>query len=432
MRRLEQMRRMGRRGSTRRTISTLMIVAAITLPACGRSDRRAAIRIGTLYPAGGSQGEQGSQERRGVEMAAQYVNEHGGVSGKRIELVPVDADRAEAVPAAMESLRARGVDVVVGSHGSSMSAVAADVATEKHMLFWETGAVGQTDNAVTGGENFIRMAPMGANLGRAAIAFIRDEMSGRLPPHGPLHYGVAYVDDEYGRAVGGGARAELQASGQTVAGTFPYPASTTDFADLAGRIKDSGTDVLFVSAYIDDGVALRQATIAAGVPLLASIGTSSSYCHPAFGARLGTGADGLFASDKPDAADVRPDALSAEGRAELTWAKARYAERFGGDMDAPALSGFSNATALFGHVLEAAGGTSAAARVARAALSLKLPVGTLANGGGMDIAPPGAPDAGNNRNAASVIWEWLPPTHRVVVWPPAFATHPIEAIRPAQ
>ena len=66
--------------------------------------------------------------------------------------------------------------------------------------------------------------------------------------------------------------------------------------------------------------------------------------------------------------------------------------------------------------------------MARAALSVKLPVGTLANGGGMDLAPPGDAQAGENRSAASVIWEWVAPGQRAVVWPPAFATHPIAVL----
>jgi hypothetical protein len=93
-------------------------------------------------------------------------------------------------------------------------------------------------------------------------------------------------------------------------------------------------------------------------------------------------------------------------------------------MTAPALSGFANTWALVGHVLDAipAGQPVTPATVAAAALATKLPLGSLANGSGIDLAPPGAPDAGANRAAASVIWEWVAPGQRAVVWPPAFAT----------
>jgi ABC-type branched-subunit amino acid transport system substrate-binding protein len=259
------------------------------------------------------------------------------------------------------------------------------------------------------------------------VAFVRDQLARQLHQTGPLRYGIAYVDDVYGRAVAAGAAAEVQHSGQTLAGEFPYALTTKDFSDVVRRVAEAHTDVLFVSAYLDDAVALRRATVAAKVPLVASIGTSSSYCMPAFGEQLGAQATGLFASDKPDAADVNPEALHPEGRAALTWVEKRYRQKYHEEMTAPALSGFSNAYALFVHVLPAAKQFTPAS-AAEAAMTIKLPEGTLANGGGMDIAPVGAPDAGNNRAAASVIWEWLPGGKRVVVWPPAFANHAVEAL----
>jgi ABC-type branched-subunit amino acid transport system substrate-binding protein len=209
-----------------------------------------------------------------------------------------------------------------------------------------------------------------------------------------------------------------------LAGRYAYDAHTADFGSVAGQIAASRPDVLFVAAYIDDGVALRQALDAARVQLAVSIGTSSSFCMPAFGERLGPQAVGVFASDKPDADVVRPDALRAEGRDTLAWASGRYRARYHEAMSAPALAGFADASALLGHVLPAATGTSTDA-VAAAALRVKLPAGTLANGSGLDLAPPGGPVAGDNRDAASVIWEWVAPGQREVVWPPAFATKPI-------
>src|SRR5205823_3934112 len=95
------------------------------------------------------------------------------------------------------------------------------------------------------------------------------------------------------------------------------------------------------------------------------------------------------------------------------------------DMSAYALSGFANGVALFAHVLRAATSDRATA-VAAAALRVKLPVGALANGGGLDLAPPGSPEPGANRNAASVVGEWLAPGRMQVVWPPAFATHAVD------
>ena len=407
----------------RRLLACLMAVPLVTT-ACAHASSRTTMVLGALYPTSGPQAAGGTEEERGVRLAVEWADGHGGVRSRRVRLETVDAPRPEAVPSAMRELERRGARVVVGSHGSAVSAVAADVATREGMVLWETGAVGQTTDYVKGGRNFFRLAPMGANLGQAAISFVRDQLLPRLSARPRLWFGVAYVDDSYGRAVASGATREIRRRGLPLAGSFAYDAHRADFAAVAHEIGAAHVDVLFVSAYIDDGVALRRAVVDAHVPLVASIGTSSSYCMPAFGARLGPAAVGLFASDKPDGPDVNPAALTPEARRALAWAQARYQARWHDAMSAAALSGFSNTYGLLVHVLPGAASDTPGA-VARAALATKLPVGALANGGGIDLEPPGAPNAGENRNAAGVIWEWIGPGQRAVVWPQAFATHPV-------
>jgi branched-chain amino acid transport system substrate-binding protein len=415
-----------------RRVARLLVVVVMVAAACtARSADRRDVVIGALYPTSGPQRVGGADEERGVRLAVQWANEHGGVHGRRVRLESEDARRPEAVPSAMRALRDRGVRIVIGSHGSATSAAAATVAGETGMLLWETGAVGGDVPASSAGRNFFRLAPMGANLGHDAIAFVRDELAPKLArPASRLRYTVAFVDDPYGRAVAGGALAEVRRSGGTLAASLPYDASRTDLTTLARRIADARTDVLFAVSYLDDGVALVRALAAADVRPAVSIGTSSSFCHPEFGRRLGPLAVGTFASDKPDQAHVRLDALGPEGRRTLAWASARYRRTYHTTMTAEALAGFANGYGLLAHVLPAAHAFDAAA-VARAALATKLPRGALANGSGLDLAPPGSPDPGENRRAAGVIWEWVAPGERAVVWPAPFATHAIEPLRAA-
>src|SRR3954463_8086455 len=187
-----------------RRLVCLVAVALVGtgLAACGDSSKT--ITVGALYPTTGSQGAGGTEELRGVQLAADWANDASVAQGTKIKLTHVDAARAEQVPDAMDSLASRGASIVIGSHGSAISAAAAREATIKKLAFFETGAVGDTAPDDSNGTNFFRMAPMGANLGRAAINFIQDQMAAKLPAHAPLRYGVAYVDDPYGRAVAQG------------------------------------------------------------------------------------------------------------------------------------------------------------------------------------------------------------------------------------
>jgi ABC-type branched-subunit amino acid transport system substrate-binding protein len=267
-----------------------------------------------------------------------------------------------------------------------------------------------------------RVAPSGATLGRAAISFVASVVAKRLhlDPRS-LRFVVTNVNDLYGNEVARGALGELRRRHLNVVGRFPYDAHTLRPDALARRIAAVHPDVLFASAYVQDAVAVRRALVRRHVHLLAGIGSSSSYCMPSFGRQLGADAVGLFASDKPDAGVLDPASLSASARLLMARANDRYRARFHTSMSAPALAGFSAAWALFRWTLPKASSLSPTA-IGRAALRLSVQQGGLPNGSGLQFGAPGSPQAGQNLRAASVIWEWVSVDHRVVVWPPRFAT----------
>ncbi len=410
-----------------RTAAALMVAAlgAAGLAACsGTAAGAGDIVVGAIYPTQGDQAVGGTQELHGVQLAVDWVNRHGGIHGRDVRVVTESVSRPEGVPEAMAALASRHVVAVLGSHGSAISAQAAVAATQLHLSFWETGAVGLLPSGVARSTNFFRLAPSGATLGRAAIQFVHSVLvpHRKLPAH--LRYTVTYVDDPYGRSVAAGAIDEIHRAGLTLAARIGYDPHHFDGAAVARRVAAAHTDVLFASAYVDDGVAVQRALAQQHVPLKLAIGTSSSYCMPAFAQKLGPAAVGLFASDKPDADHVRAAALQPQARAQLAWAATAYANLYHEAMSSYALSGFSNALVVLAHVLPAADSLSVAG-IARAAHAVRLAPNSLPNGGGYALAPDRAGDAGDNMRAESVIWQWVAPVTAAVVWPPSYATHTI-------
>jgi branched-chain amino acid transport system substrate-binding protein len=401
------------------------LVAVLALASCTGRDKP--VRIGAIYPLSGSQAVGGIDEFRGVKVAADLVNADGGVDGRRLELSQVDVPVAEVAPGAVRGLADQGVDLFVGSYGSTISSPAAQAAVGRGRLYWETGAVGMMAG-VGGGKLVFRVAPTGGILGHTAISFIADRFAAKLHRDpASLRFAVTSVDDEYGSAVAAGAVAELRRRHLKLAGSFTYDPRSFDRAALVRRIAAVKPDVLFAVAYLEDGVALRRETVRQHLPLLASIGTSSSFCMPQFGAELGKDAVGLFASDKPDTHGINPKGLAGPARDLLARADAAYKAAYGHSMSAPALAGFSGAWALFHYVLPAAKSMKPA-DVAAAARSVHLARGGLPNGSGLAFGGPGDPDPGANLEAASVIWQWTRVNHRDVTWPPAFATAPLNFI----
>ena len=337
------MRRLVR--SSKRLISAFVLV--MVAGACAPAER--AFVVGAVYPTGGAQGPGGIEEYRGVQLAAEFANAHGGVNGRRIRIELQRAERRENAPRAVDALADDGVQVVLGSYGSTISRPAASAAIRHGLVYWETGAVGELDMALAPRSGVFRYPNAGEVLGERAIAFVRD----RLGLRDDLRYSVAYVDDVYGRSVGSGALDEIRRSGRTLAADLPYNLATVDYGELVEKIAAAKTDVLVVAAYLEDGVALRREIVRRKLPLVVNIGTSSSYCMREFGKRLGDDAVGLFASDKPNGATPDPSELSGEGAAALRWLRTAYRQRFNDDVTAPVLTGFSGALGLFRYVLPA-------------------------------------------------------------------------------
>src|SRR2546425_5738178 len=68
---------------------------------------------------------------------------------------------------------------------------------------------------ISSGRLVFRFAPTGESLGRAAVAFVREQLAPRLRVRRGLRYSVAYVDDVHGRAVAEGALEEVKDSGRS-------------------------------------------------------------------------------------------------------------------------------------------------------------------------------------------------------------------------
>ena len=414
----------------RRTVGTLLTLA-LAAAACSvgpPGSHGDTIRVGAIYPLSGSQGQGGIDEHRGALLAAELVNADGGVDGRVIEIVSTDVPAAEAAAGAVEDFAADGIDVVLGSYGSTISAPASETAAANDMLFWETGAVGTLTERSERGVRTFRMPPTGAVLGSNAIEFVNGPLAEALERDaGDLRYAVSFVDDVYGRSVAGGAVQAATELDLHMAGRFGYDLASVDYDSLARRIDRSGADVLFVSAYLDDAIGLRRALVRNDVDLLASIGTSSSYCMPEFGAALGDGAVGLFASDKPSGDAIDPSTLRPAGAELLERARTAYDERWNEEMSPAALAGFSAAWALFAEVMPVAAAHSDLSpdTIGQAAHSVDLPMGSLPNGSGLHLGEPGTATAGDNEAAAAVVWEWLEPGRAMVVWPSELATNDV-------
>lgn len=379
-----------------------------------------ALRIGALYPLTGSQGPGGNQEYDGLQTAAALVNARGGVQGRHVTFVTEDSPSADAAPNAVDALHGKGIPIIVGSYGSTISLPASAEAQRDGLIYWESGAVA-TMITERGYPNVFRTVTTGDSLGRAAARYIATVVAPRLQrtPR-QLRAAVVYANDVYGSSVGLAMRAEVRALHFQRAGVFPYNPYHYNFRTLVHRLKVARPDAVLMAGYVEDAVAFRRETIRQQLHPAIMIGTSSAFCMAAFGGTLGARAVGLFASDKPDTSFNRA-ALRPGARQLLARAIAAYRARYHASMTAAAVAGFVAGWVLFHDVLPHAPSLSPSG-IRQAALQVNLPYGSEINGAGVRFAGAGAPDEGQNLRAISVIWQWQRPGVGVPVYPASFAT----------
>jgi branched-chain amino acid transport system substrate-binding protein len=408
------------------------------------------IRIGAVFPLGGSAAELAGYELQGVRIAADLVNADGGIDGRPIELEVSDLRRGADAAAAMASMKEEGIHVVIGAYGSDLSIAASEEADAAGLVYWEAGAV--ADRLTGRGLPMVfRVGATGSNLGSNSAAFAATELASRLGrPTTELRVAIVAADDAYATSVADAATATSASFDMPIVARATYSLVIPEWSALMAELSAARPDVIILASHIPDGIAFRRAMLDSGLEVGALIGSTMAECDPDFAGELGADAIGIFASDRPTGG-FQPDALASAARTvydrfAAAWGSppidegspqagygedAEYAISGPGESTSAAateeaLSGFTAGWALFHEVLPhaAAAGDLDAATIAAAANQVDLPAGSLPNGAGLRFSTDPA-SLGQNERAAAVIWQWQAVRTYAFVWPSTFATGPI-------
>lgn len=458
--------RFARAGGISVLAGTLVLIGAfvwLLAGALGRPGASAApIRIGAVFPLGGNAEGLAGEQLRGVRIAVDMVNADGGVGGRSVELVVRDLQSQADAPQVMASLKAAGVEVVIGAYSSDLSIAASAAADAEGLVYWEAGAV--ADRLTGRGLPLVfRVGASGSNLGTGSATFAATELAPRLGrTASTLRVAVVNADDDYARSVADAVISTASTIGMPIVERATYSLAVPDWPRVMSDLAASRPDVVVLSSHIPDGIAFRQAMLKAGLRVGALIGTTMAECDPDFAGELGQDAVGIFASDRPTGgfqpSVLTPDARALYDRFAAAWMAGQEAGaapsasstpdeslEYGAPGASPeseypirgpvaegsaaagpseeGLSGFTAGWVLFDRVLRDATNTGSldAASVAVAARSLDLPTGSLPNGAGLRFSSDPA-TLGQNERASAVIWQWQAVRSYTFVWPPAYAT----------
>ena len=401
------------------------VVALLVLSACSFGELvnpGPTLTIGAIYPLSGPQAKGGQEELGGVRAALELAQKQGIPGASGIHLKVVDAQTPDQAVAAVDRLVDKDhVEVIIGTYGSTLAVAAAARAEARQVVYWETGAV--ADDVTDSKRYVFRTVATGSTLGRTAAQFTEKVLMPRLGMTAAgTRVAIVHTNDFYGRSVAAGEGAEAAVAGIGSVTSIEYDPHAYEPETVVQQVAAARPDFLWDVSYLDDGVAVWKAVLADHLPLRAAVGTSSAFCMPDFQKRLGADAIGVYAADKPDQV-VGAGALSKAARTLLAEATARFAaDNHGQAMEIPGVAGFVGGWTLFHDVLPKVHGTVTSDSVRSIALTVDIPIGGEINGAGIRFAPPGSPDAGQNRRAAAVVGQWQAGGVMKVVYPDAYAT----------
>jgi branched-chain amino acid transport system substrate-binding protein len=271
-------------------------VTAFAVSGCGQGSETAKavvddVTIGISLPLTGDFAEPGKGVQRGYEAWAKYVNENGGLLGKKVRLTILDdQSNADRVASDYEKLiNSNKVDLIFGPFSTRLVIPAAQVAKDYGYLFVEPAGAAK-EVFTKGFGNLFYAAPAVAddhynNLAKTILAMPIAQR--------PKTAAYASMDDPFAQGTAYGLKGKLEAGGIKTVVNEVYPPDTTDFGGIAAKIASSKADIVVGGTQYQDAVnlivALRQLNYQ---PKLAAFSTAPT--NPEFPKAIGSKTDGIL------------------------------------------------------------------------------------------------------------------------------------------
>ena len=267
-------------------LTIILLVGMIFAPAVGCRPREPEVyKIGIFSPTTGFAAADGTSALHAAQLAVKFINEAGGVRGKKLELVHYDdaAKPDQAVSVAHKLIERDKVIAGISGSYSGATRAAAGVFQEAGIPMLSAYAV-HPDITKTGDKIF-RVGVLGIVEGRVGGALVVEKL-------GAKRIAILTIDNDFGRALTEGFKSYLEGKDVEIVFEDKYPLGETEFKAVLERIKEANPDVLFASAYYKEAASLvRQAK---EVGLKAQIVGQEGYDSPKFLELAGDAAEGVI------------------------------------------------------------------------------------------------------------------------------------------
>jgi branched-chain amino acid transport system substrate-binding protein len=317
--------------STRTLLTVGLTAGALALTGCSgsavsglTSDSGAGsvdeVIIGALHPLSGATAADGQQMANAAQLAVDAINEAGGIESLGgAELVLASADtRGEPETGQSEATRLiqEGAAALVGSYQSATSANIAAVAERNSVPF--VMDVSALDTILEQGYSYsFRIQPSASMMGSQSAQYLAEvsELAGA-----PVtKVGYLYEQGNFGASAYEAFAAEAEGLGITVDPAISYDPASSDLSTQVQQIAAADVDVLAVSGYYNDSLAIARAVDSIAPDIDAVFGVANGgYDQPQFPVDApGGGENYLDSNYRWDVTDESAVSLAEQYEAEF-------------------------------------------------------------------------------------------------------------------
>jgi branched-chain amino acid transport system substrate-binding protein len=269
---------------------SMFIFVGVSNPVWAAQD----VEIGLFASLSGPTVDMGTMGRDGAVMAAEDVNNMGGIKalgGAKIKLVTADVTSTPAQgPSVTErTLSTQKLSGAVGYGMSQMTLTCLPV-LEKAQVPLITTSI--SDKITEQGYKYVfEICPKGSHFGASQVKFLTYlKEKYKFPIH---KVGFVYENTAYGTSTAGGLKDTAIKEKYNIGLFEAYDAKFTDASPLVTKIKASGVDVIFPVSYTTDAELIISTMYAMRVnPMV--IGGGAGFIWPDIYKSLGDKINGVF------------------------------------------------------------------------------------------------------------------------------------------
>jgi len=385
------------------------------------------VRIGMLLPFTGPLALEGKQTWEGFSIAADMVNDRGGLWGKKIEYVRGDSVSPDSAISEMERLiTVEKLNVIAGGYSSSRVFAASEINEKYKKVYWVSTAV--AENIVTRGLKYIfRYNAPSTVFGKIQVQFTHDKIAAALGKKpADLRVAIIYEDSLWGTTTAKVEAEEAPKIGLKVVANESYSGKAVDLSPLIMKLRAARPDVILVTGYVNDTYLFWRQCRELDFNFAALLESGAVLGHPEWLQAFGKDVNGTLCLAQIPA---DPSRLNPKARELQKECIERFAKKFNTPKPGSLhMLGFEAGHILLTEVLPMAGSLDPE-KVREAALKVNRSWKDSVLGMGARYAPPGHPMAGQNLESTQFVYQWQD-QKLVALYPEAIATGKLQVPMP--